>query len=1224
MAAQPDPPEGMEIFISNVAVQGTAGVLKSSLRLHLLALDIRPGTADCDKWNGKPWATLTFLEAADGEKFLRYHGQHKPNPNDFRSVPVDTALYKQLYFANQKIFFARSSRAANPLTVRTLAREDKEHQLQMIVSRGHPKPQDIFPVIFATSFMSCGTWTYEGSDLVYAPEVILPSRGLAKFGRRNMILTMDSGLRIDFRYSAVFEITAQNHPTASFTFSMQEAPRFFRQISRDPVAEAMELLTLKAVPKKAMNLRKGVERHRIPALNAMHEPIAGNCFVFRIEGLVALSSGRGIGHVASTEDTMKKLSKAPEIPRMILRHTDVRMPQVSLASSIRVLDDAISTFNCPFPFQLRFQIHKLSKNNFLHPTKILRMFPVLLAMLDRSGPIVTISAVQKLFHQIPFPSIDTEASDLSLEAIIELLGDNEVCALNLGVAAELDANKPKNVTSIHRARVTPTSITFSGPQLESNNRILRKYKGFHDYFMRVSFGEEDGEPLMYHSKVSNYHVYHGRFQEILDSGVNIGGRVFSFLGFSQSSLRERSYWFVAPFEYLGSLLPDRDIIGGLGNFTLIRSPAKCAARIGQAFSDTRIVMNIDPLIVRNIEDIKRNGYVFSDGCGTISLSLLQKIWDKMPKGRLMPTCLQIRYRGAKGMVSLDSRLDGDQLCLRDSMIKFEGSTSNDIEICDATYRPLPVYMNRQFIKIMEDQHVKDSFFMDLQAKEITYLRMITESPINASSFLKRQGVGDSFQFPELILRLAAIGINFKDDGFLFHTMEAVLMSELRKLKHKARIPVPRGWHLHGIMDETGFLKEGEIFCVGVEEGVKNVITSERLVITRAPALSPGDVRTAKAVMPPPESPLMELRNCVVFSQHGKRDLASQLGGGDLDGDRFYVIWDDDALPEKEFEAVEYPRPPPVDIGRPVQREDITQFCIDHQENERLGSIAVGHRIAADYLPGGTDAEKCKTFAMLHGVAVDFPKTGIPVDPTQIPKMDKWRPHFEAPGPHVKVEKFKGITLEDVRRRDPQDEEDEDDDFKTYRYYPSTNIIGRLFDAIDEQGIFQEIRNCASAEAMNGFTVLKRVWEEVQVVCQLIEWKYKIEWAWEVREMYEGCMHAMMHDYSGHPRRALTELEAFAGTIFGQSGAASRNQRELTTTLKEQFEGDSLWITNYILRDGEDWSEEALARTLACFCVSLEDRPTTHSAEEQLVSFKYLAASLCLREVDKISKVHVDL
>jgi hypothetical protein len=36
--------------------------------------------------------------------------------------------------------------------------------------------------------------------------------------------------------------------------------------------------------------------------------------------------------------------------------------------------------------------------------------------------------------------------------------------------------------------------------------------------------------------------------------------------------------------------------------------------------------------------------------------------------------------GAIGMISLDHRLKGDALALRPSMIKFEGSTSTDIEI----------------------------------------------------------------------------------------------------------------------------------------------------------------------------------------------------------------------------------------------------------------------------------------------------------------------------------------------------------------------------------------------------------------------------------------------------------------------------------------------------------------------------------------------------------------
>ena len=89
------------------------------------------------------------------------------------------------------------------------------------------------------------------------------------------------------------------------------------------------------------------------------------------------------------------------------------------------------------------------------------------------------------------------------------------------------------------------------------------------------------------------------------------------------------------------------------------------------------------------------------------------------------------------MISLDTRLQGEALVLRPSMIKFEGTNKTDIEICESAYRPLPAYLNRQFIKILEDMGVEDSFFLTLQKKEVDRLRMIVSSPIswNIYSFL---------------------------------------------------------------------------------------------------------------------------------------------------------------------------------------------------------------------------------------------------------------------------------------------------------------------------------------------------------------------------------------------------------------------------------------------------------------------------------------------------------
>lgn len=53
------------------------------------------------------------------------------------------------------------------------------------------------------------------------------------------------------------------------------------------------------------------------------------------------------------------------------------------------------------------------------------------------------------------------------------------------------------------------------------------------------------------------------------------------------------------------------------------------------------------------------------------MELLRKVWGALPPDRRdqRPTTLQIRYRGAKGVLSLDSTLSGEQMHIRRSMTK---------------------------------------------------------------------------------------------------------------------------------------------------------------------------------------------------------------------------------------------------------------------------------------------------------------------------------------------------------------------------------------------------------------------------------------------------------------------------------------------------------------------------------------------------------------------------
>lgn len=133
-----------------------------------------------------------------------------------------------------------------------------------------------------------------------------------------------------------------------------------------------------------------------------------------------------------------------------------------------------------------------------------------------------------------------------------------------------------------------------------------------------------------------------------------------------------------------------------------------------------------------------------------------------------------------------------------------------------------------------------------------------------------------------------------------------------------------------------------------------------------------------AVNVPPNSPLLNLSNCICFAQKGERDLPSKLSGGDLDGDLFNIIWDAGCKPSRVCLPADYARVPPQDIGREVKLDDMTDFFLKFMETDQLGRIATNHLILADQKDMGTSDPACKILAEMHSVAVDFSKTGIPV------------------------------------------------------------------------------------------------------------------------------------------------------------------------------------------------------------------------------------------------------
>jgi hypothetical protein len=630
----------MEVHISNVPPQSTENGLKNFLRPFLARLSIR--AVNCHKQRYRPFASLTFLHVAEGERFLHHHGQVRAFTN---GRPMRMSVNSvNLRFLGRPIYCEKGNRDPNPYLLRVLRKEEKDRQLQpMALSTTDHGKSDILPVEFDCLMVSCGVWTYVGLDLVFAPQHTWTVNGKAKFGRRSMILSFRSGLRIDFLYSSTIGITAEEGSTPSFILSMQEPPRFFEKIS-DPITDLMDQLSITGAQIPRNLVRKNVpQRHRLPCLDDKHQPIAGSCLVYRVvikQDHVTYSLGD-----SSVGDLMQSLRKAHGMPAMIHQRTRLHQLVDSWANQFRRLEDSLSSLSIGLPFEVSFQIQKLAQGAYLLPRTVQELLPEIQAMNQRSTA-VCVKAIRKLFNQIPFPGPETEAHEFQHQALVDLLRDNEEQAKREALSLYEEERASENVAIIHRAKITPTGIYLFGPEPESNNRVLRKYPDHHEYFLRVQFCDEDGQPVRFNPRSSNKKIFHERFKKILEDGISIAGRRHNFLGFSHSSLRAQSCWFMAPFIFEGSLMYDRMIIQDLGNFTVIRSPAKCAARIGQAFSDTRTAIPIDPNIVREMGDVETDGRVFSDGVGTMSSSVMEKIWEGLSKKALSkPTCFQIRYRG---------------------------------------------------------------------------------------------------------------------------------------------------------------------------------------------------------------------------------------------------------------------------------------------------------------------------------------------------------------------------------------------------------------------------------------------------------------------------------------------------------------------------------------------------------------------------------------------------
>ena len=562
----------MEVIARNLPEGMTERYVKQFFTPHLEKFGIL--IYHCHKAPGKTFANLTFTNREAGTLFLQNHGQKESGRVGFASVRV------KLYHFRKPVYVSESYHVPDRFLLSSL--ESEEYKLVATyrnpMTNGATTKNTRLQRSFDVCQIRCGQWGYNGQHLVFFSHFQQETAGQILFGRRYLLIKYvpkghSTGAvpnyQIEIPYGSIQSFTIGKTADITLTFSLAEAPKLYEvtEETLDPIDLTHALQRLGFQAQESPNRKPSIKRNRIAALNRSHEVVVSSCLCYRVT----------LSH-SGVLDAIQGLKRAREIPSSI-RWNSSTMGSIPFTSQMSLLNNALAGKKFEhFPFGLKFQLQKLAQNGCLSPATVVAFMDIVANHSQGISTLTNTKAVRRMMEQIPFAGPEIEAAELSLEALTDIFVQNQQDIARESSYSSAFIEQPEHICDIYKATVTPAGVYLYGPEPEIKNRILRKYSDHTSFFLQVSFLDENNEPIRYDRHTSNDDIYHGRFQKILEGIINVAGRAYEFLGFSHSSLRAQTCYYMAPFTKGHELLHARLVIMRLGDFSQIRSPAKCAAR----------------------------------------------------------------------------------------------------------------------------------------------------------------------------------------------------------------------------------------------------------------------------------------------------------------------------------------------------------------------------------------------------------------------------------------------------------------------------------------------------------------------------------------------------------------------------------------------------------------------------------------------------------------------
>ncbi|KAK7910584.1 hypothetical protein PG985_013065 [Apiospora marii] len=471
---------------------------------------------------------------------------------------------------------------------------------------------------------------------------------------------------------------------------------------------------------------------------------------------------------------------------------------------------------------------------------------------------------------------------------------------------------------------------------------------------------------------------------LLRAGITLQGVAYRFYGHSNSQLKSRTcFLFAAPPGQISRM------VESLGEFGRMKTVAKKAKRIGLLFSTAHAALGVEERRCQDIPDIESNDYVFTDGCGLMAPRFAQDVARRLRltfrDRRYSPSVFQIRYRGYKGVVTVDPTMrDGPTwLRLRKSMKKFSGGEDLAFSVVDYSKPYAFGHLNDEVVVLLHSLGISTKTLLRKQHEHLAFLAEAIRTPQQAFRFLCYVGR------PEMAERVLLDSLET-----IQPQIKALVHAEYDKMlnkrdEQKCRILVPQSRLLFGVCDAWGVLKEGEC-AVKVTldgDGLPYALKNAEVLVTRNPCLHPGDLQKFRVVQ---HDALSHLADCIVFPTCGRRPSADMMSGSDLDGDTFFVCWDPELVPSRLSQPAEYPGAREPMKFNPITDDDRLVYFARYT-NASLGRVK---NLYLDWARvKGPMASECQELNRLFSQCVDGNRIKVP------PRLEK------APQPTPETPKF---------------------------------------------------------------------------------------------------------------------------------------------------------------------------------------------------------------------------